>query len=69
MHVLRYPCPSGLVECCIEAVGSRGGVAAHLLDDGMEFMDVRGGIGEVVVDLFRAVVTWLRNISDHIGGG
>jgi hypothetical protein len=46
MNILFGPIPRGFIEGNIKSIRPRGSIASHLLDNGMQLIEIRGRISE-----------------------
>ena len=49
VDIISNPRPHRFIECPIESIWPKGGVAAHVLDDGVELILVRDGTDMLVI--------------------
>jgi hypothetical protein len=46
VNISGYACPGRFVKSYIKTIRTRGGIASHFFDDGMEFLYTGLGVGE-----------------------
>jgi hypothetical protein len=49
IDVISYPWPSGFVERCTESIWAWRGIAAHVLNDGVELLLVRYRVDMLII--------------------